>query len=189
MERLGQELLAAQGGAQPAPSSRIVAEATPVCTSWDSRLQWAVGAAKGLAYLHSQDIVHSDIKADNVLVDQGGVAKLCDFSFSALQAFGQEQATACTPGYYDEDSALGEPPSDIFSFGIFLWELVMGQRPVSCGVASSALSLCLLARDNALCGRFGRMTTSLALARSARVCRSRSPRSASSRTAAEGEAG
>ena len=48
-----------------------------------------------------------DIKADSVLVDQGGVAKLCDFSFSALQAFGQEQATACTPGYYDEDSALG----------------------------------------------------------------------------------
>ena len=83
--------------------------------------------AKGLTYLHSKQIVHSDLKADNVLVAPGNVAKLCDFSFSQLQAFGQEESCAGTPGYCD---GSGGEQGDIFSFGVFLWEVVCGQRPL-----------------------------------------------------------
>ena len=50
-------------------------------------------------YLHGQQIVHSDIKADNVLIANGDVAKLCDFAFSKLRAFGQDETSGVTPGY------------------------------------------------------------------------------------------
>ncbi len=95
--------------------------------SWQVRLQWASGVAKGLTYLHSQQIVHSDLKADNVLIAPGNVAKLCDFSFSQLRAYGQVEMCVGTPGYNDGSS--GEP-GDIFSFGIMLWEVIFGMLPL-----------------------------------------------------------
>ena len=91
-----QELLARIGEHLQCPSDKVVTEATSRAhsSSWQVRLQWAVGVAKGLTYLHSRQIVHSDLKADNILLAPGNVAKLCDFSFSQLRAFGQEETSA-----------------------------------------------------------------------------------------------
>jgi hypothetical protein len=91
-----QELLARIGEHLQCPGDQVVTEAASRAhsSSWQVRLQWAVGVAKGLTYLHSRQIVHSDLKADNILLAPGNVAKLCDFSFSQLRAFGQEETSA-----------------------------------------------------------------------------------------------
>jgi serine/threonine protein kinase len=92
-------------------------------------LQYALGAAQGLAYLHEKNIVHSDIKADNVLLADGDIPKICDFAFSKLRAFGQDETSGETPGFAPPEGA-GEQSGDVFSFGVFLFELLASLRPL-----------------------------------------------------------
>ncbi|EJC98173.1 kinase-like protein [Fomitiporia mediterranea MF3/22] len=47
-------------------------------------LRLVTGIARGLAYLHERDIVHSDIKSDNVLVSDSGDARICDFGYTRM---------------------------------------------------------------------------------------------------------
>jgi hypothetical protein len=130
---------------------RVVAALTKVTTTWDKRLLWALGAAKGLAYLHTANIVHSDIKADNVLLSHGDVPKICDFSFSKLKGFGIEAASAGTPGYISPEGP-GDKAADVFAFGLFLVELVVSLRPVPSHAAGWPLRRCCAVPTNALSG-------------------------------------
>jgi serine/threonine protein kinase/tetratricopeptide (TPR) repeat protein len=102
--------------------------------------------AEGLAVAHAAQIVHRDIKPDNVMVRPDGYAKLLDFGLARVQpdAFGGTTmvgATAArteaglilgTIGYMAPEQARGETvtaEADIFSLGIVLYELVTGRHP------------------------------------------------------------
>jgi serine/threonine protein kinase len=55
--------------------------------TWDRRVQLALGAAKGIAYLHNEanpPIIHRDIKSNNILLDEKLVAMVADFGLSKL---------------------------------------------------------------------------------------------------------
>ena len=61
----------------------------PICSHFDSlpkhphiALKLFGGAVEGIAHMHSRGFVHRDVKADNVLIFEGDVAKLCDFGFT-----------------------------------------------------------------------------------------------------------
>ncbi|MQL71035.1 hypothetical protein Taro_003352 [Colocasia esculenta] len=106
---------------------------------WDARYRIALGSAEGLRYLHCDckpQIVHRDIKSNNILMDESleahvgdfGLAKLVDSSFSKTMS-----AVAGSYGYIAPEYAFTMKVTekcDIYSFGVVLLELITGQSPV-----------------------------------------------------------
>ncbi|PSS36258.1 Proline-rich receptor-like protein kinase [Actinidia chinensis var. chinensis] len=106
---------------------------------WHTRLKIALGAAKGLAYLHEDchpKIIHRDIKAANILLDLNFVAKVADFGLAKFFPDTNTHISTMvkgTLGYIAPEYVfLGKVTnkSDVFSFGIVLLELITGRRPV-----------------------------------------------------------
>ncbi|PSR98489.1 Serine/threonine-protein kinase [Actinidia chinensis var. chinensis] len=102
------------------------------------RLNMAYDVAKGMNYLHNCNppIVHRDLKSPNLLVDQKYTVKVCDFGLSRLKAntFLSSKSAAGTPEWMAPEVLRDEPSnekSDIYSFGVILWELATLQLPWS----------------------------------------------------------
>ncbi|KAK8692428.1 hypothetical protein V6N13_075887 [Hibiscus sabdariffa] len=107
---------------------------------WDTRYEIAVGAAKGLEYLHhgcERPVIHRDVKSSNILLDQFLKPRIADFGLAKMvQANGGKDSThviAGTHGYiapeYGYTYKVNEK-SDVYSFGVVLMELVSGKRPI-----------------------------------------------------------
>ncbi|XP_031106298.1 proline-rich receptor-like protein kinase PERK1 [Ipomoea triloba] len=105
---------------------------------WHMRLKIALGAAKGLAYLHEDcqpKIIHRDIKSANILLDFNFETKVADFGLAKFTSDANTHVSTRvmgTFGYlapeYASSGKLTEK-SDVFSFGVMLLELITGRRP------------------------------------------------------------
>jgi len=97
----------------------------------------AVGSA--LAYAHKQGILHRDIKPSNVLVASDGQMYLADFGLARIAQSGESTLSSDmimgTPQYISPEQAMGKKDldagTDIYSFGVMLYEMVVGQVPFS----------------------------------------------------------
>ncbi|KAG5051853.1 hypothetical protein AAZX31_02G144200 [Glycine max] len=105
--------------------------------SWPIRQKIALGTARGLAYLHygaQPAIIHRDIKASNILLDDKFEAKVADFGLAKFNPEGMTHMStrvAGTMGYVAPEYALyGQltERSDVFSFGVVLLELLSGRK-------------------------------------------------------------
>uniref|UniRef100_A0A0E0MCV8 Protein kinase domain-containing protein n=1 Tax=Oryza punctata TaxID=4537 RepID=A0A0E0MCV8_ORYPU len=116
------------------------AAAAAVQLPWPARLRIARGVAAALAFLHHGNdpaILHRDIKASNVLLDEGFEAKLADFGLARIAAGGAAEShlstqAAGTAGYMAPELRAGVGASakaDVYSFGVLLMEMVTGRRP------------------------------------------------------------
>ncbi|XP_015953116.1 receptor protein-tyrosine kinase CEPR2 [Arachis duranensis] len=107
---------------------------------WNQRYKIALGAAKGISYLHhdcSPPIIHRDIKSSNILLDQDYEPKIADFGFARLAEKSSDQlgysCVAGTHGYIAPELAYTldiDEKSDVYSFGVVLLELVSGREPI-----------------------------------------------------------
>ncbi len=97
----------------------------------------AVGAA--LSYAHERGILHRDIKPSNVLLGEDGRIYLTDFGLARIAQAGESTMSADmmlgTPQYISPEQALGKQDldegTDIYSFGVMLYEMTVGQVPYS----------------------------------------------------------
>jgi hypothetical protein len=104
------------------------------------RLKLFVQVCEGVAYAHSQGVVHRDLKPQNVMVDRHGVPRLLDFGISSGDGDESDQAllrSAMTLAYASPEQLSKQPvgpASDIYSLGVILYELLAGCRPYEmCG--------------------------------------------------------
>ncbi|KAL0409171.1 UNVERIFIED_CONTAM: putative receptor-like protein kinase [Sesamum radiatum] len=110
---------------------------------WKTRLAVAFQLAQAIAYLHRNCIVHGDIKASNILLDEDLNCKLCDFgsakmglsSTVALQDSNSRMMVG-SPGYTDPlylKTGLASDKNDVYSFGVVVLELITGMEAFSPG--------------------------------------------------------
>ncbi|XP_047323185.1 receptor-like protein kinase FERONIA [Impatiens glandulifera] len=107
--------------------------------NWKERLGICLGAARGLEYLHNnseQEVIHRDVKSDNILVDLNWVTKIADFGICKVGGatshthFTTDVKGTC--GYLDpaySSTRMLTKKSDVYAFGVVLWETLCG-RPV-----------------------------------------------------------
>ncbi|XP_021662682.2 receptor-like serine/threonine-protein kinase ALE2 isoform X2 [Hevea brasiliensis] len=107
---------------------------------WDARVKIALGAARGLAYLHedsSPRVIHRDFKASNILLEHDFMPKVSDFGL-ARTAMDEENRHISTRvmgtfGYVAPEYAMTGHllvKSDVYSYGVVLLELLTGRKPV-----------------------------------------------------------
>ncbi|HWP32439.1 MAG TPA: protein kinase, partial [Solirubrobacterales bacterium] len=98
-------------------------------------IAYAIEVARGLAVAHGRNMVHRDIKPQNVLIDAEGRAKLTDFGIS--RQLEQDGMTATgrvlgTTDYVAPEQAMGrkvDPRTDVYSLGVVFYEMLIGQVP------------------------------------------------------------
>ncbi|KAF3634577.1 putative phospholipid-transporting ATPase 1-like [Capsicum annuum] len=113
-----------------------------------ARLGIALGASKGILYLHTEadpPIFHRDVKASNILLDSKLTAKVADFGLSRLAPVQDDDGVLPnhvstivkgTPGYLDPEYFLTRKmtdKSDVYSLGVVFLEILTGMHPISHG--------------------------------------------------------
>ncbi|KAJ4800131.1 Protein kinase superfamily protein [Rhynchospora pubera] len=123
--------------------------------SWELRLKIAIGAASGLAFLHTSEkqIIYRDFKASNILLDSDFNAKLSDFGLAKVGPTGEKSHVTTrvmgTFGYAaPEYVATGHlyVKSDVYGFGVVLLELMTGLRALDTSRPSGQHNLVDFAR-------------------------------------------
>ncbi|KAG6789078.1 hypothetical protein POTOM_005162 [Populus tomentosa] len=104
---------------------------------WPIRKQIALGSARGLAYLHDHcdpKIIHRDVKAANILLDEEFEAVVGDFGLAKLMDYKDTHVTTAVRGTIGHiapeylSTGKSSEKTDVFGYGVMLLELITGQR-------------------------------------------------------------
>jgi serine/threonine protein kinase len=113
--------------------------------SYKQAIDIGIQIADGLAAAHEKGIVHRDIKPENIMIRKDGIAQIMDFGLAKLQGVSRltkEGSTVGTAGYMSPEQVQGQDAdhrSDIFSYGVVLYELLTGGLPFK-GIHETAVA-------------------------------------------------
>ncbi|CAB5204560.1 unnamed protein product [Rhizophagus irregularis] len=102
--------------------------------TWDNKKKLAFQIAEGLNYLHNENILHRDLHSKNIVIHDDN-AKITDFGISKIQDNTTTFIGTIGVASYIEPKRLSDPnykytkPSDIYSFGVLMWEISSGEPP------------------------------------------------------------
>lgn len=102
---------------------------------WQKAVKYAVQIANGLAYAHANQIIHKDVKSQNILIDKYDNVKITDFGISQMMnntTITHNKGVLGSAHYFSPEQARGEKLSyqtDIYSFGVVLYEMLVGELP------------------------------------------------------------
>ncbi|KAL8249153.1 hypothetical protein R6Q59_006021 [Mikania micrantha] len=111
-------------------------KSNPGSLTWTTRMSIAIETASALVYLHASDVVHRDVKSNNILLDSSFMVKVADFGLSRLfpdNVTHVSTAPQGTPGYVDpeyHECYQLTIKSDVYSFGVVLVELISSKPAV-----------------------------------------------------------
>lgn len=117
----GENLSARIQSKKPLPASEIIDVAKQIC--------------RGLRYAHAQDVIHRDIKPQNILVDKENIARLSDFGIAKMfssSGITMTGVTVGTPEYMSPEQAEGvevDCKTDIYSLGVVIYEMLTKRPP------------------------------------------------------------
>jgi len=108
-----------QGSTAPLPLNQILSIMIPIC--------------RALHYAHQQNVIHCDVKPENIMMDQNGQVYLTDFGIAFTRGKGDKfLGKAGTPTYMAPEQIQGievSPQTDIYALGIILYEMFTGVKP------------------------------------------------------------
>ncbi|PWA90536.1 mitogen-activated protein (MAP) kinase kinase kinase, MLK1/MLK2/MLK4 [Artemisia annua] len=141
--------------------------------SWLQRLNICIGAARGLDYLHTgtstqHGVIHRDVKSSNILLDAKFDAKISDFGLAKVGPINQTRTYVRTGvkgtfGYMDPyyfNSGKLTRKSDVYAFGVVLFEVLCGKQAVDPSLDEEQWSLAAWAQDQIKVGKLNQIIDS-----------------------------
>ena len=102
---------------------------------WQLAVKYGIQIANALSYAHANQIIHKDVKSQNILIDKDDNVKITDFGISQMMnntTITHNKGVLGSAHYFSPEQARGEKLSyhtDIYSLGIVLYEMLVGELP------------------------------------------------------------